>query len=232
MTARRLAGLAVACLLPAVFTPMVAQAAGNPSFDCRKAATEVEKAICASPPLSKADAEIAIAYDRLRKALDSRAAAALAADQRWFVGARDDAGTSKEGVGAFRTLKERLMERARFLKGVRTKPQNGFVGSWHNNTGGFDIEAKPDGSLIVSGDTVEPVMGRWVCEINASGREAGGVFEARQEGDASFLKLTREGASLKVETVFPDDASEHRVEYCGQNGSMDGSYFQVPSGSK
>ncbi|WP_082979908.1 lysozyme inhibitor LprI family protein [Labrys sp. WJW] len=225
-------GLAVACLLPVIAMPAIALAAGKPSFDCRKASTEVEKAICASPALSKADAEIAVAYERLRKALDPQAAAALAADQRWFVGARDEAGASKEGVGAFRTLKERLTERARFLKGIRVKPQGGFVGSWRNNAGGFDIEAKPDGSLTVSGDVVEPVMGRWVCEVSGSGRDAGGVLEVKQDGEASILKLTHEGASLKAETVFPAGATERSVGYCGMNGSADGSYFQVPPGSK
>ncbi|PRH87294.1 hypothetical protein C5L14_11740 [Labrys okinawensis] len=227
MIARNLAGLAVACLLPAI-----ALAAGKPSFDCRKAASEVEKAICASPVLSKADAAIAAAYDRLRKALDPRAAAALAADQRWFVGARDEAGAGKEGDGAFRTLKERLAERSGFLEGVRVKPAGGFAGNWRNVAGGLEIEAKADGSLSVSGTVVEPVMGRWVCEVSGSGREAGGVLEVRQEDETSTLKLTREGASLKAETVFPAGATERRVGYCGMNGSADGSYFQVPPGSK
>jgi uncharacterized protein len=37
------------------------------SFDCRKAATLVETAICADPELSKADEEVAIMYRRLVK---------------------------------------------------------------------------------------------------------------------------------------------------------------------
>jgi uncharacterized protein len=52
----------IACLLFAL--PMAAQAA---SFDCNKASSKTEKAICADPELSKLDEELAAAYKEMLK---------------------------------------------------------------------------------------------------------------------------------------------------------------------
>lgn len=56
--------LAVSALAGAAFAPSVptAQPATGPSFNCAKAATPVEKAICANPALAKLDRQMAAAY--------------------------------------------------------------------------------------------------------------------------------------------------------------------------
>lgn len=233
MGACGVAGLILATVLPVVVLPATVLAAGKPSFDCRKAEAAAEKAICADKTLSKADVAIAAAYDRLRRALDARAAEALAADQRGFVAARNaGADWDASGASSFMPLKQRLQDRAKFLAGIEARPPEGFAGKWRNVSGGLDIEVKADGSFSVSGDTVEPEAGRWVCEIAGEGRKAGDAMEVRQDKEASTLKLTRDGAILKVETVFPAGSSERTVGYCGQNGSVDGSYFRVSAPGK
>ncbi|GJD37760.1 lysozyme inhibitor LprI family protein [Methylobacterium bullatum] len=80
--------LAVGAAL-AVPAPSVALAApAKPSFDCTKAASQVEKAICASVPPAQADAELTDVYQDRRRTL-SAAAARLAVDERRFLAARE-----------------------------------------------------------------------------------------------------------------------------------------------
>ncbi|WP_052711632.1 lysozyme inhibitor LprI family protein [Elstera litoralis] len=60
-----------------------AQAA--PSFDCAKASTEVEKSICASPDLSKADVALAAAYRNVIARAPEEAKPLLRSDQRGWL---------------------------------------------------------------------------------------------------------------------------------------------------
>jgi uncharacterized protein YecT (DUF1311 family) len=55
------------------------------SFDCRKATTAQEKAICASAKLSKMDEDLAAVYNQLRAALSPAGAAEVQDDQRQWL---------------------------------------------------------------------------------------------------------------------------------------------------
>ena len=77
---------AAALLLTA---PLWAQ---QPSFNCAKAGTPTEHAICASPLLSALDHEIAEAYKAKRATLGNEARAALLAEQRSWLKTRDLCG--------------------------------------------------------------------------------------------------------------------------------------------
>jgi uncharacterized protein YecT (DUF1311 family) len=57
-------------------------AAQSPGFDCAKATTPQEKAICASPELSKADAEMTVAYRGLLSSVPPEVQAEIRANQR------------------------------------------------------------------------------------------------------------------------------------------------------
>jgi len=56
-------------------------AAGAPSFDCTKARTPDEKAICADPALSELDAQLGVIYRRTMQRSNPDEAAALRATQ-------------------------------------------------------------------------------------------------------------------------------------------------------
>ncbi len=71
-----------AALLVAAAAPALAQ--NGPSFDCAKASTAIERAICKSPELAKADREMAAAYAVLVGKLSGAAREHLIKDQlRW-----------------------------------------------------------------------------------------------------------------------------------------------------
>lgn len=66
-----------------------AMARARPSFDCAKAASAAEKAICADPALAQADADVAKTYAAVLKTLDPHAGKALRDDQSDFIAYRD-----------------------------------------------------------------------------------------------------------------------------------------------
>ena len=62
------------------------------SFDCAKATTPIEQAICADATLARLDREVAAAYaSKLASASDATAKQAITAQQRRWLGHRDSA---------------------------------------------------------------------------------------------------------------------------------------------
>lgn len=73
-------------LVSAVVLSLAAAPAQAASFDCAKASTEVEKAICANPNLSRSDEVLARAYATALGGLSNEAKAAVQAGQREWLG--------------------------------------------------------------------------------------------------------------------------------------------------
>jgi uncharacterized protein YecT (DUF1311 family) len=68
-----------------------------PSFDCSRAATVVEKAICANPDFSNLDSRIAALLAQALAIVSVRDAEALRGDQRAWLKDRDDCGGRVHG---------------------------------------------------------------------------------------------------------------------------------------
>jgi uncharacterized protein YecT (DUF1311 family) len=75
-------------LLPALLGPAFA-AKPKPSFDCRKATTDIEKQICLVPEYARLDREIASSFSKALKALPAGDAARLKASQTKWLAERD-----------------------------------------------------------------------------------------------------------------------------------------------
>jgi uncharacterized protein len=225
-TARRMSALVVIVAMHAA--AQAASPAPQPSFDCARASSEVERAICADPRLARADAELARVYRRTLADLDAPAAAALRDEQRWFLQLRDaryaDAPTAEKAT----ELRATLDQRSEFLGQIRAHPSPGLAGRWRNTAGEIEIHRDAKGRWEVQANAAHPLDGRWVCD--AAGRDRGEADAAsvHVDDDDSVLKLVREGAVLQVTAV---DAKGKRLtmpDYCGLNGSLEGTYFAVP----
>jgi len=107
---RRLLATAV---LFAVVEAAPALAQGGPSFDCAKASTPVERTICRSAELAKADRDVATTYAALAAKLSGAAKDHLVKDQQRWVGNRNRACT---GEDAATCLKSRYENRLALLK--------------------------------------------------------------------------------------------------------------------
>lgn len=68
-----------------VLAGLPARAQTAPSFDCAKASTEVEKTICASPDLAKADVALSDAYRAALARAPEEAKPLLRSDQRGWL---------------------------------------------------------------------------------------------------------------------------------------------------
>jgi uncharacterized protein len=96
-------------------SPALVNAQPNPraSFDCNRARSDVEIAICASATLAAQDRAIASLYKRIRATSPPAMRAALQADQRQFLRARDACyGPDGNGIDC---LEAALAERVREL---------------------------------------------------------------------------------------------------------------------
>lgn len=93
-------------LLCVALLPLSAEAA---SYDCTRAATAAEIAICDNPGLSRMDEDLAVQYRDLMNQLPPRRADRLRDDQRSWLTARNSCGAD------VRCLRARYQERlARF----------------------------------------------------------------------------------------------------------------------
>ncbi len=79
----------LALALALVATPAIAQS--GPSFDCARAITETELAVCATPQLAAADREMAALYTALLGKLSGPAKDHLVKDQQRWLAIRNDA---------------------------------------------------------------------------------------------------------------------------------------------
>jgi uncharacterized protein YecT (DUF1311 family) len=84
-------------LVLASASPALAQ--GGASFDCGKASTAIERAICHDPELAKADREMAAAYDALAAKLSGPAKDALVKDQvQWITNRNRACAVDIDGI--------------------------------------------------------------------------------------------------------------------------------------
>src|SRR4249920_1909427 len=108
-----------ALLVAAILAAAGAQAA---SFDCKKARSEDEKAICANPELSKLDEDLAAAFKATLGLMsgDTRRIAIFRKAQTEWVKDRDRCG------GTASCLKNEYVRRIRWL----SNPAHQYAGEW------------------------------------------------------------------------------------------------------
>lgn len=71
----------------------------QPSFDCARAGTPTEHAICGSDRLSSLDRDLAAAYAAARSTATAAQAEAIRADQRLWLGQRNECGGQPDCLG-------------------------------------------------------------------------------------------------------------------------------------
>jgi uncharacterized protein len=219
-------------VLPAVFAAFVLSVPSKPhsaiaaplaSFDCRKAVTPTEQAICRSDALSMLDRDIAALF-RQRRAQAPSAQSVETSQRQWLAAVRDackddTACLDKEMSARKRDLQELI---ARFAK-APAPDKSGFTGYYVNEYGTAEIEAVSPMEFDVSISTAEPTNARWLCEFSGTGRLTGTaiVLEHRPSADATpvVITLQRRGGALTVKEDRTD-----QTDYCGHNGYIEGTY--------
>lgn len=222
--------LACASVLLSVFCSAATWASGKPSFECARARTAVEKAICADGGLAEQDASIAKHFSKARMTFDPATGKALTEDQRWFVQVRDEAYASPPGSDSpQKELADRLKYRDAFLMSLVLKRRQGFEGDWENLAGGISIKRQPDGRLSFDGSAAHPENGRWVCDVRGVGAVKNNtLFVETVDAEGWTLKLSRKGYGLVLSETPPAGAADAAGRpYCGLNGALGGVYYPV-----
>lgn len=100
----------------AALAAMLALAPSAAAFDCAKASTDTEKAICADPAVKAADDEMAAAYAALLPLMQGDQAAMLKANQRAWLKVREmNCGWQEEAADKAACLLEVTQLRTRYL---------------------------------------------------------------------------------------------------------------------
>lgn len=218
-------------LVLAASLAVAGSAVAAPSFNCAKAATPVEKAICAHPALADQDAAIAQQYKAVRGKLDAEAVKSLTADQRYFLGVRDRIYAEPfSGSTPVKEIGTSMRYRLNFLKSIDPQPPAGFVGKWKNVEGEIEITRGADGQLFVAANSAQPYNGRWVCDLSGKAVAVGdSIIVTYQDGPPWTLDLTRRGAVLVVREAPPAGVEKDGFgpPFCGMNGSLEGDWFAV-----
>ncbi len=118
--------LAAASLAALCAAPHGAQAAA--SFDCRRAATVVEKEICGITAFQDLDRDIATTYTAALAALSAADADALRAEQRAWLKERDDCGDLIHGnppiyADVYACVRDALTARTKRLHAILDRKQ-------------------------------------------------------------------------------------------------------------
>ncbi|MBX9401034.1 hypothetical protein K4L06_06890 [Lysobacter sp. BMK333-48F3] len=201
--------------------------AASPSFDCKRARTPSEKAICAQPRLARQDARIAQLYRQRRQALEAKGGEALTRDQRYFLDVRERVYALSTDDGGAPGLERLQRRRIEFLEAIDIAPRRGPAGRWGNLESEAQVEARDGGwQIVVSG--AEPITARWLCEYDGRAIAAGGEWRSDDVEYRRRLSLRRDGALLTLEDgPLGADGDRGATPYCGANGSVDGAYLPL-----
>ena len=211
----------------ALFTLAVALPQDGPSFDCARATTAVEQAICADPRLAAQDRQAGAAYARVRRSLSPAARAALVRDQRWYLEARDEGFAMFGDLRSLPGLATRMRERTDFLTSLLTERPDTLIGHWRNVAGYVDITPAVSGRLAVEAQAAQPRSGNWVCDIAVEGPQAGQTVEGVSSYDPPYrIRAMLKDGYLEIEEEALTPGS-YGPPYCGANGHISGVYFRV-----
>lgn len=210
-------------ILPAAMAFAQSATAGvEAGFDCAKAATPTERAICNDPETAAADYAMGRAFTALLdNTTDPHLREALRADQRSFIALRSKAfeGEVKPAIATER-LRDSTELRAERLNWIDTNPSEGLLGHWVNLWGMVRITKTPDGFLKAEAEAVDQLSARWRCGFDGLLMEKG-PDEAMGHTLGADLPIRRRGALLEIPEPFCDETGP------ALQGSLQGLYFKV-----
>lgn len=201
----------------------------GPSFDCRRATTGAEHAICADPILSALDRDMADSYAAARSRLGPRARVALRSDQQAFLRLRELIHDRRDDpvMADYGGIGDQMAGRTSFLDSVEAPHGPGLVGIWGNLYGSVEVRDAGEGRLIAEIATVNPEAARWICEVEIRAVPRRGRLTGRPDGEGSVtVSLERGDGFLRVTETWPD-GERGQPDYCGNNGFVAGDYLPV-----
>lgn len=196
------------------------QVSAQPSFDCARAGTSTEHAICGSESLAALDRDLATAYSRARGGASAAQADAIRADQGLWLGRRNDCGGHAECLENM--MRYRLDELRRI---------DGSAGMRADLTGLYCPDNGTNLTVVQRGGRLEFSFGFFASNGHAcgSGRLAGrrsGNFWVSQENGCEMV-LRQVGGDLVLTAMTPGACKD---AYCGFRAAIN--ELRVPLSSR
>lgn len=217
----------IAAALCVAAAPAMAQ---NASFDCKKAATPIEKAICGSDYTAELDR----ALDDLYRAAAAKAGAhrgAVDAAQKQWLATRDARCRAKPDQNCLEPLyKARIVELSRAVR-----PATGsFIGGRYayrqkGESGELFVAEMADGTSLVMIDTVN--VGHrspHTCSFSERVKERRGDVLSIRDSEVSKtcgMEIAVTGNRAVIRET-PKDCFEVARHWCGAHGNMLGNYVR------
>jgi uncharacterized protein len=210
--------------------PVLAQTGPRASFDCAKAATPVERAICDGA--AELDGIMAELY-RVARAIPARQAAVDADQRRWLEARNSRCGRAKPDTECLaRLYKDRIVELARaagaggsrgaFITGRYAYRQKGEAGE-------LFLAELADGAAYVQVETVNTEHpSPHSCSFSARLRERRGdvlTFRDPEGSKTCRIEISVMGNSAVLREA-PKDCYDLARYYCGAHGYMLGTYVR------
>jgi uncharacterized protein len=189
--------------------PGLAQA----SFDCGKASTATEKAICATPSLSMLDRQLATAYKSARGRVSAAAGKRILSDQRAWLAQRDRCGAQTGCLaGAMQSRIGQLQQ-----EGNRAEAASSGFSGLYCQRGGAEYLA-----ISEEGGRARIFAGMWTndgfaCSTPPLTAHRTGNGYAATDFDCT-VTVSRRGGAV-VLTASPIQAC--RIQYCGRHAYLD-----------
>jgi len=221
----------------------------KPSFDCAKATTTTEKAICASPDLARLDSQIAQQYRRARSLADASLKATLLTEQRAWLKDRSKCGADPSCLAA--SMQKRVQELTSVQLGEHTSDSVGTISRWLGMhvyragvfSGSLQITATAGLPKVDLDMTREAGMGTCTADITGSlsvqgvnatiappfaTRGGTDTLEPSTEPCALSFRLNPDGSiSVTERVVGPSQWDTSCAEYHGARCRFDGEYQLV-----
>jgi len=228
--------LAICLLAAAMAAPAVAQDGPKASFDCKKAATPVEKAICEG----NYTAELDVAMDELYRGVFGKAegpkrTAVESAQRQWLAARNTRCGRAKpDGECLARLYKDRIVVLSREWRALGGVAQGSAIAGRYayrekGEAGEMLLAEMPDGSVYVQVETVN-TNHRSPHSCTFGGRlktRNADVLEYREPETSKTcgLQISVKGNRLEF-SELPKDCFEISRHYCGAHGFMLGNYVK------
>lgn len=170
------------------------------SFDCSKASTSVEKAICSHEKLSAYDSELAHLYNELQDKLAKDQFEEVRSDQRNWIKERNKCGDSFDCIED--AYYDRIFKLKKILFVMSPVIQN-ISGTYESDTGELTVQQKTDGKILFS--------------IITSNYDCSGDVEGNAFRKNNIVEWGDEYCKIKM--IFAEDKVLIEEEDCSYHGT-------------
>lgn len=200
------------------FTQPDLQAAASPSFNCQKAASVVERAICSDEILADLDQQLGKIWKSFLSAFnDADMKAQMRQEQSAWVTSRNQC---QADINCISTAYKQRLNALGF-----EQHNHPLAGQYANEAiGSVTVYPAKDGGFLVAIQTADPNQGTWTCEVY--GKAVGNQNSLSITVDSNHFSATISDAGI-LTIEANDDVFSVAQSHCGLNGGFSDSYRRV-----